>query len=154
MNGILEQHRTECATILEKLLAAPVHPFDDNLKSRLPVEHGLYVIARKDESGQYEYLHAGRTKTGAMGLRRRIWDDHFWGGGKGAESDFVDKVIKKLYRQLGIPQGSTTNRQYRDSAQKWIRENCFVQWTAEQDSDLRCWAEHYILSILRPIWGR
>lgn len=87
-------------------------------------------------------------------MRRRIWDDHFWGGGKGAESDFVDKVIKRQYMQLGIPQGSTTNRQYKDIAQKWIRENYFVQWTVEQDSDLRCWAEHYILSILRPIWGR
>src|ERR1700730_17686109 len=80
MNEILEKRRIQCAAILEALLAAPEFPFDDKLKPSLPEKDGLYVIARKDVSGRYEYLHAGRSTgkrtTGLPGLRGRIWDDH------------------------------------------------------------------------------
>lgn len=153
MNEILEQRRIQCAAILEALLAAPVFRFDDKLKPSLPEKDGLYVIARKDVSGRYEYLHAGcstgKRTTGLPGLRGRICDDHFYGG---ASSDLPDKVLKNLYMQLGIPQGSKIDRQNRPKALTWIRNNCFVRWVIEEDADLRCWAEHYILGILRPIW--
>lgn len=154
MDSILDQHRVQCAAILERLLSASAFPYDDTLPSRLPVQHGLYVIMRTRESGRHEYLHAGRSVKAPTGLRSRIWDQHFWGGGKGAEGDLVDKVVKKEYAQLGIPEGSITNRQNRAIAQTWIRNNCVVQWAVEEDAELRCWAEHYVLAILRPIWGR
>jgi hypothetical protein len=154
MDKIIEQRRTQCEAILEGLLSAPAFPFDDHLKSCLPEQHGLYAIARKDGVDQGEYLHAGRSKTAAMGLRDRIWNQHFWGGGKGAESDLVDKVVKRQFKDLGIEMGSTTNRRTRLIAQTWIGNNCVVQWLIVDDPQLRCWAEHYILSILRPIWGQ
>jgi hypothetical protein len=101
------------------------------------------------------YLHAGRSKgKRATGLRGRILDDHFCGGGHGAEGDLVDKVVKRQYAQLGIPQGSITNQQYRRIAQDWIRQNCVVQWLILADGELTGWAEHYVLAILRPIWGQ
>ncbi len=150
----LEQHRIENAAIFERLLAAREFPFDDKLPSCLPIQHGLYVIKRQEGSDHHEYLHAGRSIKAATGLRSRIWDQHFWGGGKGAEGDLVDKVVKKQYVQLGIPQGSTTNQPYRRVAQDWISQNCVVQWLVLEDAELRCWAEHYVLAILRPIWGR
>jgi len=77
MKAILEQHPTQCAEILDDLLAAEPFPFDDHLKSRLPEKHGVYAITRKDASGEVEYLYAGRSHSGATGLRRRIVDDHF-----------------------------------------------------------------------------
>ena len=156
MNETLEQHRTDCAGILEKLLDAPAHPFDDRLEALLPIEHGLYVITRKNASGRVEYLHAGRSHRAPAGLRDRIWNQHFWGGGKGAGSDLVQKVIDNLYAELGILR-SPANRETRARAQAWIRENCLVQWLVVEHvehNDLRCWAEHYVLSILQPTWGR
>lgn len=149
-----EHYRIECAAIFEKLLAAPELPFDDKLSSCLPTQHGLYTIKGQTGLDQYEYLHVGRSIKAATGLRGRIWDQHFWGGGQGAQSDLVDKVVRKQYMQLGIPQGSTTNQQYRRVAQDWIRQRCLVQWLILEDAELRCWAEHYVLAILRPIWGR
>ena len=41
----------------------------------------------------------------------------------------------------------------RDAAKAWIRENCVAQWVVVEDEALRIWSEHYILSVLRPIWG-
>jgi hypothetical protein len=149
-----EQHRIECDGILKELLAAPAFPFDDELPSRLPTQHGLYTIKGKTGSGPHEFLHAGRSKTVPDGLRDRIWSQHFCGGGKGAGSDLVDKVVKKQFQQLGIPQDSITNRKTRPVAQSWMRENCQVQWLVLEDAESRCWAEHYVLAVLRPIWGR
>src|SRR5271157_3541434 len=144
---MLEQNRIKCATILERLLAATAVPFDDNLESHLPVEHGLYVITRQNGSGRVECLHAGATgcqrrlkpsKTGRKGLRCRISGDHFCGGGKDARSDLVQKVIDNLHTQLNIPSGPA-NRKTRSAAKGWSRENCLVQCLVEQDRDLRCW---------------
>jgi hypothetical protein len=73
---------------------------------------------------------------------KRVWAQHFTGGGNDAGSDLVQKVIDK---------GKADSKA---NAQAWIRANCFVQWLTEEDADLRCWAEHYMLSVLRPIWGR
>ena len=69
-------------------------------------------------------------------------------------SDLIDKVVKKEHKDLGIQAGSTTNRQTRRIAQTWIGNNCIVQWLIVDDPQLRCWAEHYMLSILRPVWGQ
>jgi hypothetical protein len=138
---VLEQNRREGKEILEKLLSAPAFPFDINLKSRLPVQHGVYVISRRNGTC-LEYLHAGRSNNASGGLRSRIWAQHVTGGGDRARSDLVQKVID---RGLAVD---------RLSAQAWIKTNCFVQWAVEENDDLRCWAEHYILSVLRPSWGR
>ena len=138
---IFEERRRQCADVLAKLLAAPAVDFDGNLRSRLPVSPGLYLIARKN-APLGEYLHAGQTPRARKGLRSRVWEQHFTGGGKGASSDLVQKVIDK---------GEADSKA---NAQAWIRANCVVQWLAEPDEDLRCWTEHYVLSMVRPKWGR
>jgi hypothetical protein len=137
---ILEQHRIQCAGIFERLLAAQAFEFDGSLKLHLPVEQGLYLIAqRQGPSGLY--LHAGKTRNAKLGLRSRVWIQHYNGGGKGAGSDLLQKVIDK---------GQAVGRV---DAKAWIRANCLVQWVVEEDEALRGWAEHYLLSVLRPIWG-
>ena len=141
LHEIFELRTTQCAEILDRLLAAPAFAFDDSLRLRLPIKPGLYVIARKDVP-KGEYLHAGQSPKAKEGLRSRVWSQHFTGGGDSAGSDLVQKVIDK-----GQADG-------RAASQAWIRANCLVQWLVEEDKDLRCWAEHYMLSVLRPIWGR
>lgn len=155
MKEILEQRKTQCAKLLADLLDAAALPFDEKLVPTVQEEHGLYLIARRDDLGQCEYLHAGVTgctkRKRATGLRGRM-DDHFNGGGKGAGSDLVQKVIDYLHAELGIAPGPV-NPKTRNIAQAWISKNCIVQWLVVGDDELRCWAEHYMLSILRPIWG-
>ena len=150
MKTMLEKRKTQCAEILDNLVAAQPFPFDDHLKSHLPEKHGLYAITRKDASGGVEYLYAGRSHSGATGLRRRIWEDHFNDRGGASGSDLPDLVAK---RQLGIPDGASKRRNC-EKAAAYIRENCQVQWLEVKDSDLRRWAEHYVLSILQPIWSQ
>lgn len=135
---ILERNRSQCAAILERLLAAQQFAFDDSLKSQLPLKQGLYAIGQKN-GDHVESLHAGQSRKADKGLRSRVWEQHFT---QGAGSDLVQKVRDN--------QKAVT----RENAKEWIRKNCFVQWVVEEDGDLRCWAEHYILSVLRPIWGR
>lgn len=137
---ILEQRRSQCAAILEKLLAAPAFEFDSDLELRLPAEQGLYLIAQR-QGPRGLYLHAGKTRNAKLGLRSRVWTQHYNGGGKGAGSDLLQKVIDR---------GKGTGR---EDARSWIRVNCLVQWAVEEDEALRGWTEHYALSILRPIWG-
>src|SRR6185437_3408473 len=108
---------------------------------RLPTKPGLYVIRRQSGNAD-EYLHAGQSPKAKDGLRSRVWQQHFRGGGTGAVSDLVQKVIDR------------GQAQDKPSAQLCIRNNCVVQWIVEENVDLRCCAEHYILSVLRPIWGR
>jgi hypothetical protein len=150
MKEILEKRRAQCAQILDNLVAAQPFPFDDHLTSRVPEKHGLYAITRRDASGAVEYLYAGRSKTGATGLRRRICNDHFNDGGGASGSDLPDLVAK---RQLGILDGAS-KRHNCEKAAAYIREHYQVQWVEVEDSDLRCWAEHYVLSILRPTWSQ
>ena len=135
--GILEQRRVQSAEILEKLLAGPTFKFDAALKARLPLQPGLYAIVTIGD--QREYLHAGASPKRKHGLCGRIWNDHFQHGNAG--SDLVQQVMNK--HGLG-----------RGDARAWVAQNCLVQWLVEEDTELLCWAEHYMLSILRPKWGR
>jgi hypothetical protein len=128
---ILEQRRSQCAAVLERLLSATVARFDDSLYKQLPQMPGVYLIARRDRLPG-EYLHAGQSPRAKGGLRSRVWTQHFTGGGVGAGSDLVQKVIDK---------GKAESK---PEAQEWIRANCVVQWLVEEDVDVRCWAEHYM----------
>jgi hypothetical protein len=69
------------------------------------------------------------------GLCGRLWNDHFQHGNAG--SDLVQQVMNK-------------HSLSRDDARVWIAQKCVVQWLVEEDTELLCWAEHYMLSILRP----
>ena len=134
---VLELRRSECTGILENLLKAPPSEFDQSLRLTLPLEGGgLYVITRMHEP-KGRYLYAGESGR----LRGRIWADHQSAGGPEATSDFVQKVIDR---------GEAANKH---EAKSWIVANCLVQWTTVEDAPLRCWAEHYMLSILQPIWN-
>jgi hypothetical protein len=134
----LEEHRMQCSGLLERLLAAPAFGFDERLRSRLPAKHGLYVIK---DGPKGECLHAGKSPKAKAGLRSRVWDQHYCGGDKKrGSSDLVQKVMDK--RQAS-----------REDAKLWIRNNCLVQWVVEEDAPARTWSEHYILSVLQPLWG-
>ena len=71
-------------------------------------------------------LTADNPRTATTGLRSRVWNQHFWGGGKFAGSDLVQEVISILSSEFGISP-DPANWNGRPSAQRWIRENCFVQ---------------------------
>jgi hypothetical protein len=134
---VLEKRRTESAGILDSLFSATPCDMDGRLGPLIPIKSGgLYLIARKhDPIGQY--LRVGKTKD----LRRRVCSDHCSGGGDRAHSDLIQKVIDK--GEAGT----------RADAQSWIRTHCTVQWVVVADKDLQGWAEHYLLSIVQPIWG-
>jgi hypothetical protein len=139
MNWKRERYE-ENLVIVERLLAAMKHRFDETLRSSIPISPGLYAIS-KVNALPGDYLHAGRTGHGKRGLRGRVWDQHFGGGGRGAESDLVQKV-----QDFGFAQG-------RERAKAWIQLNCMVQWVVVEDEDTRKWAEHFLLSVLQPLWG-
>jgi len=122
----------ELEDLLDHLISSPKHPFDGHLRSLLPDLPGLYVISVKgNEEG--EYLRAGRTDEG--GLRQRVYGNHLMGDQKG-----------NLRQQL-TAKGICNDL---ESAKKWMQENCQVQWVVIHDPALRKWAEHYVLSVLRP----
>jgi hypothetical protein len=77
----VQQRVHEYEQILEQLLAASKLPFNSELHSRLPSDHGLYVIYQKD-AAEGQVLRAGRTKTAEGGLRQRIYRDHLMGNQK------------------------------------------------------------------------
>jgi len=141
LHEIVDERRKQCAQSLDRLLNAPAFGFGDDLRLRLPVERGLYLISRRD-GPPGEYLHAGQTSNAKDGLRSRVWSQHFTQGGDRARSDLIQKVIDRGYANN------------RTDSQDWIRAHCVVQWLVEEDSDARCWLEHYVLAVLRPIWGR
>ena len=140
LSVILASRAKECAAILAELLVQPKHAFDGSLRQQIPQQKGLYVITTRDL--QPICLHAGQSPRAKEGLRSRVWSQHFTGGGQGAAGDLVQKVIDR---------GKAINKA---EAQSWIRSNCLVQWIVVEDDDLRCWTEHYMLSLLRPEWGR
>src|SRR5258706_11242373 len=108
---MVEQRSNKCSETLEGLFAATAYGFDENLRQRLPIQKGLYLIARKD-GPKGEYLHAGQSPKAKEGLRSRVWSQHFTQGGDRARSDLVQKVIDK-----GYADGKATS-------QAWIRANC------------------------------
>ena len=130
----IQQRVHECQQIVDQLLAAPKFPFDDEIRSRLPSEHGLYAIYQKD-AADGDVLRAGRTKTASGGLRQRLYQNHLMGNQKG-----------NLRSQL-IADGTCVDFA---QAKIWIRQNCLVQVVVVGEDRLRAWAEYFMLSILRP----
>lgn len=105
-------------------------------RGQVPDAYGLYAIY----TNQGVCLHAGRTTSQNSNLQKRIFDQHYAGGGKGAGSDLVQKVQSNCF--------APDRRQ----AQVWIAENCVVRFVVVADPVTRHWAEHRLLSHLRPIW--
>jgi hypothetical protein len=138
----ISEHQSEYQKILSDLLSAPVHLFDDELAGRLPFAHGIYAISSSTDTPR-QFLHVGKSKDGLNGLRGRVWVQPYQTGGSGG--DPIEKVKLQLRRE-GEP---GTPRQ----AKEWIKRDCQVQWVVVEDADIRKWSEHFVLSILRPIWG-
>jgi hypothetical protein len=125
---------TEGQQLVNELLAAPKIAFNEEIRSKLPTEHGMYAIFQKDAPAG-DVLRAGRTKTAGEGLRQRIYQNHLMGNQKG-----------NLRSQLI---GDGTCRDFLE-ARAWIQRNCVVQFVVVTDGRLRMWAEYFMLSILRP----
>ncbi len=130
----VQQRVNEYQQILKQLLAAPRLPFNAEIRSKLPCEHGLYVIYHRD-AGDGELLRAGRTKTAGDGLRQRIYQNHLMGNQRG-----------NLRSQL-IADGICADF---EQAKFWIQQNAPVQFLVVRDDRLRAWSEYFMLSILRP----
>jgi hypothetical protein len=124
----------ECPQIVDQLLAAPKVPFNDEIRSKLPSEHGLYAIYQKD-AADGDVLRAGRTKTAGGGLRQRIYQNHLMGNQKG-----------NLRSQL-VAAGTCADF---EQTKVWIQQNALVQFVIVGDDRQRAWAEYFMLSILRP----
>jgi hypothetical protein len=124
----------ECQQLIDQLLVSPKIAFNEEIRSKLPTEHGLYAIVQKDALAG-DVLRAGRTKTAGAGLRQRIYQNHLMGNQRG-----------NLRYQLI---GDGTCRDFLD-AKAWIQQNCLVQFIVVSDDRLRTWAEYFMLSILRP----
>jgi hypothetical protein len=118
--------------VIESLLLR--NPLDfEQTKKDAPTSPGLYAIFC---IGTEKCLHAGKSKN----LRHRLLVQHYSGGGIGAGSDIVQKI-----QSNGLAED-------RASAQKWIQSNCLFRWIEEPDHETRHWAEHRLLSYLRPVW--
>jgi len=135
---VLDSRKVEHEVLLGKLIAAKPARFDDALPTTLPKSHGLYAISLIG-AADGEYLHVGKTRDGRSGLLGRTWEQHYKTGG--SAGDLVEKVKARGH---GADKGQ---------AQEYIRRNCQVQWVVVEDSVARIWAEHYVLSVLRPLWG-
>ena len=138
VNEILGDRRVQQEKLLHDLIQAKVVRFDSGLPALLPTTHGLYAISMIG-APDGEYLHAGKTKRGRSGLLGRVWEQHYQIGG--SPGDLVEKV-----RARGHGASAAEAREY-------IRQNCQVQWLVVENDVQRNWAEHYILAMLRPIWG-
>ena len=78
-----------------------------------------------------DFLRAGRSGD----LRRRIYQNHLMGKQQGnLRSQLVGhSVCSDL-----------------EEAKQWIREYCVVQLLAVKSETALIWAEHFMLSVLRP----
>jgi hypothetical protein len=138
ISEMLNTRKTEYEQILESLIKSCPARFDQGLPVMLPKIHGLYAISMIGaRSG--EYLHAGKSCKGHNGLCGRIWDQHYKIGG--SPGDLLEKIKARGHASGAI------------AAKEFISENCQVQWVVVEDAATRNWAEHYILAMLKPIWG-
>jgi hypothetical protein len=120
--------------IVQRLMSQEAVAFDPSNRDVVPTSHGLYAI----HTTKGVCLHAGWTRSKT--LQHRLFTQHYAGGGKGAGSDLVQKIQSK-----NVTDSKT-------SAQKWIRANCVFRWLEVPERVTRHWAEHRLLSFLRPIW--
>jgi hypothetical protein len=128
-----QQRVEELKGVLDSLLAATPHSFDQSLRSNLPEEPGLYMIFTSG-NGPEEVLRAGRT-SGAGGLRQRVYQNHLMGDQSGNLR--AQLVRAQVCRDL-------------IEAKTWVRANCSVKFLVVKDEDTLKWGEHFILSVLRP----
>jgi hypothetical protein len=128
------QKESEMRLLLSNLLTSPAYSFDDNIRSVLPDEQGLYIIYDWAVSSPV-VIRAGRTKSASGGLKQRVYSNHLMGDQKG-----------NLRQQLVADHVCADC----EAAKNWIRSRCKVRFIPVPDDGIRCWAEHYMLSILRP----
>ena len=120
--------------IVRRLISKETVAFDPSNREGVPIAHGLYAIY----TTKGVCLHAGRTQS--ANLQHRLFTQHYAGGGAAAGSDLVQKIQS---RKVAANKAS---------AQAWIRTNCVFKWVEVPNPVMRHWAEHRLLSFLRPIW--
>jgi hypothetical protein len=118
---------------LARLLNAPIIRFGDGCRSALPEEQGIYRIFNPNTPEVT--IRAGRTKTAAIGLRQRIYQNHLMGDQHG-----------NLRSQL-VNGGMCSDL---DAAKLYIRRSLAVQFLIVEDPDERAWLEHFMLGVLAP----
>ena len=118
---------------LERLLCSMVIAFDEDCRSALPEDHGIYRIFDRKTPG--ETIRAGRTNSAAGGLRQRVYQNHLMGDQDG-----------NLRKQLVAGQVCANL----DEAKAYIRERLAVQVLVVEDKDERTWLEYFMLAVLRP----
>ncbi len=129
----LTQRIDEGSKTVEALLAEPAWVFDGRMRSRLPDEPGIYAISLKGSS-EGDFLRAGRA-SGRGGLRQRVYQNHLMG-------DQGGNLRTQLVRYSVCAD--------LNEAKQWIREHCVVQVLEVRSKNTMVWAEHFMLSVLRP----
>jgi hypothetical protein len=128
-------NKNQCETLLQSLLAAPVHRFNSELENQLPEEHGVYAIS-VGEGGATAFLWVGITHRSKRGLRRRIWEDHY--KNPTSTSD-LPIVLRRTQSEWDL-----------SNAKQWIVGNCGVRWLEVKDERVRLLLEHYATALLQP----
>ena len=118
---------------LSRLVNSSPLRFDATLHGALPEVQGVYRIFNPGAPEQT--LRAGRTKTAAVGLRQRVYQNHFMGDQPG-----------NLRAQL-VADGTCRDM---DDSKRFIRERLVVQVLVVEDEQARMWLEYFMLAVLQP----
>jgi hypothetical protein len=71
-------------------------------------------------------------------VKGRVWEQHYKVGG--SSGDLIEKVKNK-------------EKWEHDRSKRMDQDKLQVQYITVEDARIRGWAEHYVLSVLRPMWG-
>ena len=132
-SSFIQSRVSDLRTTVARLLDSTQMRFDSSLRGLLPDRHGIYRIFLASDPAAT--LRAGRTKSAAGGLRQRVYQNHFMGDQQG-----------NLRQQLVSAQ-MCRDMQH---TKQFIRSYCLVQIVEIEKEDERKWAEHFMLSVLRP----
>ena len=130
MQSIIDEYKS----LIDNLLDSKKISFDDNLSARLLKEPGVYIIWEIDSDKEIA-IYVGKTKN----IKRRIKDDHYRG----------DRVASTLKRKL------INNTEYKDEkdVMRYLSNKCYIQFLILEDANLRSRFEHFVISVLSPLWN-
>ena len=130
----LESAIDEGRSVLSDLLRSDAIPFRGMTGITLPEESGIYVIVHQKTG---IFLYAGETD---KGLKSRIWAGHRTANGK---SDLAQILVNNNIVKT-IADG-----------RKWMEDRCVVLYLTKSEFDMNVKiAEHFIISVLRPIFNK
>lgn len=126
--------QTQLDLLIQELIAAPQMNFNADMRRYLPTTGGIYRICNSSANPQQE-LYIGI----AGNLRRRLYANHF--RGQAENSTLTRKLIRNHPFENAI------------EVHAFLAQNCAAQYLEIEDKRLRCFAEHYAIAILQPLYN-